>query len=71
MEVIEENQEVMRQEIDQLNGKLETLSLQGIANIEQNPQPSVVENTTPEPQPTPAAVVVWPPFGLPQGYTPP
>jgi hypothetical protein len=73
MEVIEENQEVMRQEIDQLNGKLDRMmeTLQGIANREQNPQPPVVENTTPEPQPTPAAVVVWPPFGLPQGYTPP
>jgi hypothetical protein len=73
MEVIEENQEVMRQEIDQLNGKLDRMmeTLQGIANREQNPQPPVVENTTPEPQPTPAAVVVWPPFGLPPGYTPP
>jgi len=73
VEEIEQNQEVMRQDINQLNGKLDRLMdiLQELANREQNPHPSVVENVIPEPQPTSAAVVGWPPFGLPPGYMPP
>jgi len=61
MEEIEQNQEVMRQDINQLNGKLDRLIdiLQELANREQNLQPPVVKNVIPEPQPTSAAVVGW------------
>lgn len=63
----------MRQDINQLNGKLDRLmdTLQELANREQNPQPRAVDNVTPEPQPISAALAVWPPFGIPQSYAPP
>jgi hypothetical protein len=73
MDGIVENHEVMRQDIDQLNVKFDRMmeTLQEIANRAQNPQPPPVENVTSEPQPAPAATIIWPPFGLPPGYTPP
>ncbi|WJX78010.1 hypothetical protein P8452_61274 [Trifolium repens] len=73
MDGIVENHEVMRQDIDQLNVKFDRMmeTLQEIANRAQNPQPPPVENVNSEPQPAPAATIIWPPFGLPPGYTPP
>jgi hypothetical protein len=67
MDGVVENHEVMRQDIDQLNVKFDRMmeTLQEIANRAQNPQPPPVENVTP------AATIIWPPFGLPPGYTPP
>ncbi|WJX83163.1 hypothetical protein P8452_65845 [Trifolium repens] len=73
MDGIVENHEVMRQDIDQLNVKFDRMmeTLQEIANRAQDTQPPSVEIVTPEPQPTSASAVIWPPFGLPPGYTPP
>ncbi|KAK2369080.1 hypothetical protein QL285_082233 [Trifolium repens] len=73
MDGIVENHEVMRQDIDQLNVKFDRMmeTLQEIANRAQDPQPPPVENVTPEPQPASASAAIWPPFGLPPGYTTP
>ncbi|WJX73042.1 hypothetical protein P8452_56867 [Trifolium repens] len=73
MDGIVENHEVMRQDIDQLNVKFDRMmeTLQEIANRAQDPQPPPVENVTPEPQPVSASAAIWPPFGLPPGYTTP
>ncbi|KAK2370569.1 hypothetical protein QL285_083610 [Trifolium repens] len=46
-------------------------TLQGIANRAQDTQPALVENVITEPHQAPAAIAVWPQFGLPPGYTPP
>jgi len=62
MEEIELNLEFMRQDINQLNGKLDRLmnALKELANREQNPQPQAVENQTEsgltQPRPTQASV---------------
>jgi hypothetical protein len=62
MEHIEQDNAILREEMDGMKEKMDQILefMQAMANKESNPQPVVTETNT-----------AWPPYGLPPNYTPP
>jgi hypothetical protein len=62
MEHIEQDNAMLREEMDGMKEKMDQILefIQAMANKESNPQPVVTETN-----------MTWPPYGLPPNYTPP